>query len=411
MSPLFRVSGHGRMIGFPDRSGGDRRAKRGERRLRNDPNQAMRPMRLLFALGLTLFLGACASTTSQPEAQAFDPLRARALTLSLLPGSVSDRAGWATDVVASFSALQLPATAEHLCAVLAITEQESGYAVDPVVPGLSRIAWEQIDDRAARLHLPRALVRNALRVGSSDGRSFRERIDAARTERELSEIYEDMIAMLPLGSRLFADRNPVRTGGPMQVAIAFAETFATDHLYPYPVERSIRREVFTRRGGVFFGTAHLLAFEADYPEMRFRFADFNAGHYASRNAAFQRALSAVAGIPLDADGDLLKPGADIDQPGATELAARVLGQRWDLGDAADIRRDLARGHEPDFSRTALYHAVFERADALQQQALPRAAIPQIRLRSPKITRALTTEWFVSRVQSRYERCLQRRPTA
>jgi hypothetical protein len=34
-------------------------------------------------------------------------------------------------------------------------------------------------------------------------------------------------------------------------------------------------------------------------------------------------------------------------------------------------------------------------------------VPQIPLRSPKITRKLTTEWFANRVETRYQSCLAR----
>jgi hypothetical protein len=39
--------------------------------------------------------------------------------------------------------------------------------------------------------------------------------------------------------------------------------------------------------------------------------------------------------------------------------------------------------------------------------MPRAVLPEIDLRSPKITRKLTTAWFASRVQERYQRCVNR----
>jgi hypothetical protein len=34
-------------------------------------------------------------------------------------------------------------------------------------------------------------------------------------------------------------------------------------------------------------------------------------------------------------------------------------------------------------------------------------IPRIVLKSPKITRKLTTEWFATRVDGRYGRCMER----
>ena len=39
--------------------------------------------------------------------------------------------------------------------------------------------------------------------------------------------------------------------------------------------------------------------------------------------------------------------------------------------------------------------------------MPRQAMPQIDLKSPKITRKLTTEWFARRVEGRYKTCLTR----
>lgn len=39
--------------------------------------------------------------------------------------------------------------------------------------------------------------------------------------------------------------------------------------------------------------------------------------------------------------------------------------------------------------------------------MPRQAMPQIDLKSPKITRKLTTEWFANRVNERYRGCLER----
>src|ERR1043165_6307730 len=124
---------------------------------------------------------------------------------------------------------------------------------------------------------------------SPNGKSYRERIDAVKTEQQLSEIFDDFIGMVPMGRTFFANRNPVRTGGPMQVSVAFAESHVQAKPYPYPVAGSIRNEVFTRRGGMYFGIAHLLDYPASYESTLYRFADYNAGRYASRNAAFQRA--------------------------------------------------------------------------------------------------------------------------
>ena len=74
---------------------------------------------------------------------------------------------------------------------------------------------------------------------------------------------------------------------------------------------------------------------------------------------------------------------------------------------ADIRRDLELGRDEAFERTRLYGRVFALADSMWRAQAPRAIVPQIVLRSPKITRRLTTDWFAHRVESRFGQCLAR----
>src|SRR5262245_26428182 len=53
---------------------------------------------------------------------------------------VKDREGWATDVRSALLGAGEVPDEEHVCQVFAIIEQESGYAADPAVPGLGKIA-------------------------------------------------------------------------------------------------------------------------------------------------------------------------------------------------------------------------------------------------------------------------------
>jgi hypothetical protein len=348
-------------------------------------------------------LAGCAS--GPPSAPRITPADARALIDESLPRKLSDRTGWLNDIYAGFTVLTIQPTRENVCAVVAVIEQESGFQVDPVIPGLGAIARREIDSRAARAHVPLMIVHGVLGWRSSDGLTYGERIDRARTEKDLSDIYEDFIAGVPLGRTLFDDRNPIRTRGPMQVNVAFAEEFAAAAPYPYPVARSIPDEVFTRRGSIYFGIAHLLDYRAPYDDYIFRFADYNAGQYASRNAAFQHAVSVASGIPLDGDGALLPRVEDADTPGATELAVRALGARLALGNAA-IRAGLQQGKSERFERSTLYSRVFELADQAAGAPTPRALLPAITLQGPKIKRRLTTQWYAQRVEQRFKSCLR-----
>ena len=372
-----------------------------------DPCLASRPRawrsarHALLAAALAVGLGGCADTASQRT-----PEEVRAQLRQLIPASVPDRAGWAADIQGALAALEIEPSPQNLCAVLAVTEQESTYTANPAVPGLGRIAIGEIEARAARYRIPAFVVHGALRLESPNGESWQTRISRVRTEKELSDLFEEMIAKVPMGSRLLARANPVRTGGPMQVSIAFAEAHAQERSYPYAVDGSIRHEVFTRRGGMYFGIAHLLGYPAAYDKPLFRFADFNAGRYASRNAAFQNAVAVATGIPLDLDGDLVRyrKGKARGDASATENAVLTLADTLGMT-PAQIRDGLEDSHLRRFEDSALYTGVFEIADRRNGKPLPRATLPRIRLHSPKITRKLTTEWFATRVNQRYSRCM------
>ncbi|WP_421242374.1 DUF1615 domain-containing protein [Aeromonas enteropelogenes] len=368
-------------------------------------------------LFVTLLLAGCASDPGAPAQDAAaiaklpkamqpqKPADMKTRIVRFLPRQVPDKQGWANDVVTALTSQGLTVSDHNVCSVLAVAEQEATYQADPVVPNLSKIAWKEINARAGKLLIPEFVVRTALSINSPTGKTYAERIDRVRTEREMSEIFEDMIGMLPMGKRLFGNLNPVRTGGPMQVSIAFAEANARG--YPYPVKESIRHEVFTRRGGIWFGTKHIFGYPADYPDTLYRFADFNAGWYASRNAAFQAAVSRLSGKSLALDGDLIRYNSD--KPGNTELAVYSLASRVNMSKKA-ISQSLHLGDSSDFAKSDLYHRVFTLADKQAGKRLPRAILPGIQLKSPKITRNLTTAWFAKRVDDREQACVRKMAT-
>ncbi|ECH4269098.1 DUF1615 domain-containing protein [Salmonella enterica] len=323
-------------------------------------------------------LAGCSSQSGQPVSKGEKPVDVASVVRQKMPASVKDREAWAKDIATTFKSQGLAPTVENICSVLAVAQQESGYQADPVVPGLSKIAWQEIDRRAERLHIPLFLVHTALKINSPNGKSYSERLDTVKTEKQLSAIFDDFINMVPMGQTLFGSYNPVHTGGPMQVSIAFAEQHAKG--YPWKMTGTVRQEVFTRRGGLWFGTYHLLNYPANYSAPVFRFADFNAGWYASRNAAFQNAVSKASGIKL---------------AGQLGMSER------------EIRSQLEKGDSLAFEKTALYKKVYKLAEAKTGKTLAREMLPGIQLESPKITRKLTTAWFAKRVDERRARCMGR----
>jgi hypothetical protein len=330
-----------------------------------------------FCAGM-LILAGCAS--ERPSGQsATRPEDVRALISQSMPRSVHDRSGWTDDIYQGFSELHIEPTHENVCAVVAVIAQESGFRTDPVIPGLGVIARKEIDERARHAGVPHVLVDAALSLKSSNGESYTDRLDRAKTEHDLSDIFEDFTGKVPMGQTLFAGWNPIRTRGPMQVNVAFAKQYADVRSYPYPVK--------TR-----------------YDKYLYRFADFNAGQFSSRNAAFQSAISVASGIPLARDGALLPHDAGAKDAGGTQLALRKLSDKLDLDEAA-IHAALEQSRTKELESTPLYERVYALAERRQGHPLPRALIPRIQLHGPKISRNLTTDWYARRVDERFQHCL------
>ncbi|HJU49162.1 MAG TPA: DUF1615 family protein [Pseudogulbenkiania sp.] len=345
--------------------------------------------------------------TTSPRVPPISAAQGRATLDKVLPPKIRDRAGWAEDIFDAFTALKLPYTAENFCAAAAVIEQESTWQSDPTVPGLPKIVWGKIGEKAAGYHIPLPLVKTALLKPSPNGRSYKERIDTLRTEKQMNELYEDMsVEAEKIGFPTIMKKNPIRTGGPMQVSVEFAEGHVRAWPYPYSRKNSLRNEVFSRRGGLYFGIAILLQYPAPYKDMLYRFADFNAGRYSSRNAAFQAVTSRLSGRRLARDGDLLSYESGQASGGSTLNALQALDNRLGMSDNA-IMRDLKQEKLATFAQTELYRKVYALADPLYGGQAPREQLPQIDLKSPKITRKLTTEWFAERVNGRYQTCLQR----
>jgi Protein of unknown function (DUF1615) len=366
-----------------------------------------RGRRLAFTGMVTLLLVACAGEDPY-RMPPRSPESIRADIANRIPTTVSNRAAWASDIHGAFVAMNIAPSTPNICAVLAVIEQESTYNADPAVPNLAKISREEIFRRAERAGAPAFGVTMALQLKSPTGKTYDERLAAVKTEQDLSLMYEDFINEVPLGKQLFEGYNPVHTAGPMQVSIGYAEQHSKVRPYPHAIKTSLRHEVFTRRGGLHFGIAHLLDYPAPYGEqMIYRFADFNAGQLASRNAAFQNAVAVASGIKLDLDGDLVPRTAGKEGVGQTEAATILLAPQLGM-DSASIRAALASGEaSASFNDSKLYTQVFVLAARKAGRDLPRAVVPKIVLQSPKITRKLTTEWFAQRVDARYQQCLGR----
>lgn len=361
---------------------------------------------------LWLALLGCNSPTS--NALTVDQVAAR-----VRPGTAHAEQ-WAAAVVTGLELADRPVDVDHVCQVLAVIEQESGYQANPAVPGISRMVREELADRLRVLGPLEDDTVDALLDTRAEGseQTWGERLDAARTEQDLDRIYrallDDAARRLPLlGAAATAlapgafDRlNPVSTVGSMQVQVSYA----TDRRRALGLRRDeVRDALYTLEGGVVYGTLRLFD-TADYTEPIHRFADFNAGPYASRNAAFQRQLQTLSGQTVQSDGDLLiytpagRPRAQ--QQGQTVTVLTEWGASHGL-DGETVLADLALEKSAAFEQTATWTAVRTAFAEHLGRAPAEAIVPEVTLDSPKLSGTWTTATFAERVARRYADCLGR----
>jgi hypothetical protein len=146
-------------------------------------------------------------------------------------------------------------------------------------------------------------------------------------------------------------------------------------------------------------------------DVLYRFADYNAGQYAARNAAVQRALAQLTGIRLAADGDLLAYGPDghpTPEDSETLAAFRVFRERFvPTFPESRLRGDLEKGKEQGLEETPSYLAL--RRVYREQIGTPMATavLPELELKSPKLRRGYTTAAYARNVLRHHRACLQR----
>ena len=338
--------------------------------------------------------------------------------------NVGDAEGWAIDIISALAVHQLDQGRENVCAVIAVVDQESGFVADPAVPGLGKLSEQALRVKLGKVPVAGGVALRWLERNPSPQASFMARIRAARTERDLDLVYRALIdhagqksglsevVQLGLLNRIIEDKNEIDTAGSMQVSVKFALDLARRRRWlPMMLDDvyAVRDQLYTRQGGLYYGVPQLLSYETGYARKIYRFADYNAGRYASRNAAFQQVLATLAGTDLALDGDLLrygKAGEALSTVTSSEQAARAASKKFALGlTDAEIRDDLSHEKSADFVSTRTFTA-FRDAYARKTGKQPVFAIlPVIRLSSPKIRHSMTTRLFAESVEKRYQSCM------
>ena len=383
--------------------------------------------RLLLS-ALSLLASSCARQKVQPINAAPPPRLSVDEIAGAIPDGVSDRRSWADAVITALDAIGVTPARQPVCAVLAIIEQESNFVANPTVPDLARIVDAKLDELGKKLGPVGRPAIDRLLAGKAPGtsESFSTRLRKVKTERDLDLVFRDLVAYYraqfptaaataEIASALFTgedvdDLNPITTAGSMQVSVRFAAARGQ----PRGLTRAqVRDALYTRAGGVECGTARLFAYQASYARFLYRFADYNADVYASRNAALQEQISILVGTALVSDGDILAydrngRALDVDTHSLAALLAFRVAYAPELSER-DVRHDAAKEKQLQFESTDTYRAIKRVFQARQGVTPAYARVPEVTLKSPKLSRSRTTAWFAANVDKRFNQCMTRLP--
>ena len=367
-----------------------------------------------------LTLGACDGSffKKQPEEK---QLKAEEIQ-KLLPTRVKQRESWALDLFEISNELKIPRNAENICTIVAVVDQESNFVADPAVPGLGKKAIKEIDERLTdKLGKTMAGYFNKmLKEKPTPEDSYLQRLEKVKTERELDELYREMftyysqtyhVSLLTgaaklVGQDIAENFNPITTLGSMQVHIRYAK----EHKPKFQKVETLRDELYTQRGGLYYGIHRLMKYQTQYDKPLYRFADYNSGMYSSRNAAVQQVINKLAQQDLDLDGDLLLYNKDGDprlqKSSSEEAILHYFSTIPTAPSAGQVRSDLKLEKSQEFEESQTYQFLMQRYQAKTGKEAPYAIMPKVVISGPKLSRDYNTNWFADRVNGRYNTCMR-----
>ena len=389
-----------------------------------------RPLLKTFSLlAISISLTACGdnawwSNSKEPEMKAEQIKK-------VLPPRVNDRESWSQDIFDIMQQLSIPKTKQNVCSIVAVVDQESNFVADPAVPGLGEKAVQEINTRLKEKFEAKlgetiggtvaGYFEDVLKNQPSPENNYMSQMRKVKTERELDLLYREIFDYMSkhyhvsaltgaaklIGQDIGEKMNPITTLGSMQVHINYAK----EHKRQSGNIAELRDDLYTQYGGLYYGIHRLMEYSADYDKAIYRFADYNSGMYSSRNAAFQKMLEVIQGKDLDLDGDLLLYNKDGNPQSALsqsekEIIAAFTSNRI-LVTPRQIRADLKKEKERKFEDTQTYLAVQKLYQTKTNKEPIYAIMPEVIISGPKLSRDYNTNWFASRVNGRYEACMQR----
>lgn len=349
----------------------------------------------------------------------------------LIPGRVNNRGSWAEDIYKITEQLGIPQTKENVCTIIAVVDQESNFVADPHVPGLGAKAVKEIEDRLDEKFKDKlgdsiggtvaGYFQEVLKNQPTPEDNYLKQMRKVSTERELDELYREIFAHMAkhyhvsaltgaaklVGQDIGEKLNPITTLGSMQVHISYAK----DHKRQGGSIADLRSDLYSQYGGLYYGIHRLMMYPADYDQPIYRFADYNSGMYSSRNAAFQSMLNELTAAELTLDGDLLlynkngNPKAEKSQ--SEQELINVFAANNVFITPRQIRADLKKEKEKKFEDTQTYKAVTELYEKKIGKEKFYAIMPEVVISGPKLSRDYNTNWFATRVNGRYQTCMQK----
>jgi hypothetical protein len=373
---------------------------------------------------ITLLLGCSHAKAQSPELSSKLSIVETTKLIQSTRKAAIDPMGWAIDLLDVMEEQDLPTNRENICSAIAIIDQESNFVADPAVAGLGTLAEKTLRTKADRIPILGRVALQFLATTPSPKNSYLDRIRNARTERDLDMTYRSMVddaskrtslsfvVQSGLFNQLIEERNNISTIGSMQVSVKFAIGNIKRRRW-LPMSLSdvygVRDELYTRRGGMYYGVLQLLGYQSGYNRKIYRFADYNAGRYASRNAAFQKIIAKLSNTNLATDGDLLlydKSQQAISTVSQSENALRTIIAAHQLNFTnKQLRSQLLKEKDADFPATKIYQVIRDRYVDTIRQPITFADIPSIELNSPKIRNHMTTKNFAESVDRRYKKCM------
>ncbi|MEG0196859.1 DUF1615 family protein [Acinetobacter sp.] len=349
----------------------------------------------------------------------------------LIPPRVNNRNSWAKDIFSITDQLDIPQTKKNICSIVAVIDQESNFVADPQVPGLGEKAVKEVQDRLEEKFKDKlgdglggtvaGYFQEVLKNQPSPEDNYLSQMRRVKTERELDELYREIFAYMSkhyhvsaltgaaklVGQDIGEKLNPITTLGSMQVHIGYAK----EHKRQGGNIAELRTDLYSQYGGLYYGIHRLMMYPADYDKAIYRFADYNSGMYSSRNAAFQSMLNDLTVAELDLDGDLLLYNKDgsirsVSSQSERELIS-VFAANNILVTPRQIRTDLKKEKTKSFEDTATYRAVAKLYKEKTGKEPIYAIMPEVVISGPKLSRDYNTNWFATRVNGRYQSCMQR----